>query len=168
MYCTEYETTWLLAVTNVSRLKHSKVHFLPKRGTNYPLVYWCPYILYVAVPGRIWTLFCCIFWSCYCVQSTVAQNFRLGRGSYALRRHVRSCIYAALMSPASNRSSALQRFKCSNAIKIRNRIMFDLYLGLHVYRSKSNGAMVLLFTVNELMQHPLFQLDPRLVNCPLA
>ena len=38
----------------------------------------------VAVPGRNWTLFCCIFWSHYRVQSAVVQNFRWGWGSYAL------------------------------------------------------------------------------------
>ena len=34
------------------------------------------------------------------------------------------------MSPALNGSSALQRFERSDAIKIRNRIMFDFYPGL--------------------------------------
>ena len=34
------------------------------------------------------------------------------------------------MSPALNGSSALQRFEHSNAIEIRNGIMFDFYLGL--------------------------------------
>ena len=34
------------------------------------------------------------------------------------------------MSPALNGSSALERFECSNAIKIRNGIMFDFYPGL--------------------------------------
>ena len=38
------------------------------------------------------------------------------------------------MSPALNGSSALQRFERSNAIEIRNGIMFDFYLGLpHMY-----------------------------------
>ena len=34
------------------------------------------------------------------------------------------------MSPALNGSSALQRFERSNAIEIRNGIMFDFYPGL--------------------------------------
>ena len=34
------------------------------------------------------------------------------------------------MSPALNGSSVLQRFEHSNAIKIRNGIMFDFYPGL--------------------------------------
>ena len=34
------------------------------------------------------------------------------------------------MSPALNGSSGLQCFKCSNAVKICNRIMFDSYPGL--------------------------------------
>ena len=34
------------------------------------------------------------------------------------------------MSPTHNGSSALEHFESGNAIKIRNRIMFDFYLGL--------------------------------------
>ena len=34
------------------------------------------------------------------------------------------------MNPAINGSSALQRFEHGNMVKIRNRIMFDFYLGL--------------------------------------
>ena len=38
------------------------------------------------------------------------------------------------MSPALSGSSALERFKRSSAIEIRNGIMFDFYPGLlHVY-----------------------------------
>ena len=38
------------------------------------------------------------------------------------------------MSPALNGSSALERFERSNAIELRNGIMFDFYPGLpHVY-----------------------------------
>ena len=38
------------------------------------------------------------------------------------------------MSPTLNKSSALQRFECGNAIEIRNEIMFDYYLRLpHMY-----------------------------------
>ena len=55
--------------------------------------------------------------------------------SYALRRFIRySCIYEARMSPALNGSSAIQRFKRSNAIEICDGITFDFYTGLsHVY-----------------------------------
>ena len=38
-----------------------------------------------------------------------------------------------LMSPALNRSSALQRFKRGNAIEICNRIMFDFNLRTYLY-----------------------------------
>ena len=38
-------------------------------------------------------------------------------------------VYTARMSPALNRSSALERFECSSAIKIRNGKMFDFYPG---------------------------------------
>ena len=45
-----------------------------------------------------------------------------------------SWIYTASMSLTHNGSTALQHFKRSNAIKIRNGIMFDFYLGLpHVH-----------------------------------
>ena len=43
-------------------------------------------------------------------------------------------IYTAHMSPALNGSSALERFEHSNAIKIRNGIMFNFYPGLpHIH-----------------------------------
>ena len=42
------------------------------------------------------------------------------------------------MSPALNGSSAIRRFKHSNAIKIRDRIIFHFYMGLpHI--SLKNG-----------------------------
>ena len=37
------------------------------------------------------------------------------------------------ISPALNQSSVLQRFERSNAIEIRNRIIFDFYSGLRKY-----------------------------------
>ena len=55
----------------------------------------------------------------------------LPRGSYALGKLINTChVYTARMSPALNGSSALQRFERSNAIEIRNGIMFDFYPGL--------------------------------------
>ena len=48
-----------------------------------------------------------------------------------LGKLINTChIYTARMSPALNGSSALQRFKRSNASEICNRIMFHFYLGL--------------------------------------
>ena len=45
-----------------------------------------------------------------------------------------SCIYSARMSPALNECSVLQRFERSNAIEIRNWMMFNFYSGLpHVH-----------------------------------
>ena len=86
---------------------------------------------YVAVPGRNRTLFRCVFWSHCCVRSAVAQNFRLGQGSYALcKRGKYWWVYPARMSPALNESSMLQCFECSNASEIRNGIMCDFYPGL--------------------------------------
>ena len=54
-----------------------------------------------------------------------------------LRRLIRySCIYEARMTAALNGSSAIQRFKHSNAIKIHDGITFDFYTGLpHVLYS---------------------------------
>ena len=48
------------------------------------------------------------------------------------------------MSPALNGSSALQRFEHSNAIEIRNGIMFDFYPGLpHLMRSTTEEVNIL-------------------------
>ena len=48
-----------------------------------------------------------------------------------LGKLINTChICTARMSPALNGSYALQRFECSNAIEIRNEIMFDFYPGL--------------------------------------
>ena len=86
----------------------------------------------MVVPGRNRTLFRCVFRPRYRVQSAVAQNFRLGWGSYMLRRLNRySCIFAAHMSPTLiNGSFVLQRFERGNAVKLRNGIMSDFYPGL--------------------------------------
>ena len=52
------------------------------------------------------------------VQNAVVQNFRQGWDSYVLHRLIRySCIFTACMSPAFNRSFALQCFKYSNAVE---------------------------------------------------
>ena len=69
------------------------------------------------------------------VQRTTALSFRLGWGSYTLCGRIRySCIYIARMSPTLSGSSALQRVKLGDALKIRNGILFDFYLGLpHMY-----------------------------------
>ena len=58
-------------------------------------------------------------------------NFCQGQGSYALCRFIRySCICEAHMSPTLNGTSAIQRFKHSNAIEIRDGITFDFYTRL--------------------------------------
>ena len=76
---------------------------------------------YVAVPCRNRTLFCCVFWPCYHVQSTVAQNFRLrAGGSYRvlINGHV---ISLRSTSPTLKGSSALQFFECGNLVEIRKK-----------------------------------------------
>ena len=45
-----------------------------------------------------------------------------------LHRHIRySCVYTSCMSPALSGSSVLQLVKLCDALKIRNRIIIDLY-----------------------------------------
>ena len=86
---------------------------------------------YVAVQGRNWTLFRCIFRVHYRFQSAVMQYFSYRRGSYVLCKLMNTWhIYIAHIGPTPNRSSALQHFKRGNALEIRNRITFDFYPGL--------------------------------------
>ena len=61
---------------------------------------------------------------------------------YALGKLINTYhVYTACMSPALNGSSALERFEHSNAIKIRNGIMFDFYPGLpHIEVMLQNKA----------------------------
>ena len=56
-----------------------------------------------------------------------------------LGKLINTChVYTVRMSPALNISSALQLFERSNAIEIRNGIMFDFYPGLpHMHHSAS-------------------------------
>ena len=93
---------------------------------------------YVAVPGRNRTLFRCVLH--YPRSSAVTQYFHYGRGSYALCKLMNTWhIYTACMGPTPNGSSALQRFERSNALEIRNRIMFNFYPGLpHMYSISSS------------------------------
>ena len=61
------------------------------------------------------------------------------------------------MSPALSRSTALQRFKCGNAVEIRNRMMFNFYLALpHDSETEiSSGYEILyaLFNYNFMYKH---------------
>ena len=84
----------------------------------------------VAVPGRNRTLFCCTFWSHYHVWSAVIQNFYYGWGSYLLCKLMNTWHIYTVHTSTHNKSSALQHFEHSNAIKIHNGIMFDFYPGL--------------------------------------
>ena len=92
----------------------------------------------------IWPIILCCWilrnWNWKCGSYSVAYfdriavfeaPYRWTSGSYALR----SCmniewIYEVHMSPAFNRSSAIQRFKGSDAIEIRNGITFGFCTGL--------------------------------------
>ena len=86
--------------------------------------HWMKQNIHVAVPGRNWTLFRCVFWPRYHVQSTIAQNFCYGWGSYTLHSLMRcSCIFAACMSPVLNGSFALQCFE-SRRIMQQNNVWF--------------------------------------------
>ena len=54
-----------------------------------------------------------------------------GRGSNARHNCVDSCrIHTARLSPALNGSSEIRRFERSDAIEIRNGIIFNFYTGL--------------------------------------
>ena len=72
-------------------------------------------------------------------------------------------IYTARMRPAFNGSSALERLECSNAIKIRNGIMFDFYPGLpHIVKLQ----VEVVINVNVLTKHPLATcLEQHMVSC---
>ena len=68
---------WLVRSTqsyNCSRALYLQVIYL--KCSRYIYAYIHTQYIYVVVPGRNRTLFCCIFRLHYCVQSTQAQNFR--------------------------------------------------------------------------------------------
>ena len=86
---------------------------------------------YVAVPSRKRTLFRCVVRSHHRVRNAISLNFRSGRGSNALCKHIDSCcVYIPLLSSVLNGSSEISRFKRRDAIEKRNRIMFVFYSGL--------------------------------------
>ena len=91
--------------------------------------------IYVAVPDRNRILFHCVFGVHHQVRCAIALNFCLGWGSYPLHGRIRySCVYIAHMSPILSGSSVLQHVKLSDALEIRNSIIFDFYSGLpHIY-----------------------------------
>ena len=66
-------------------------------------------------------------------------------------------VYTVCMSPALNRSSALECYKRSNAIKICNRIMFDFYPGLPYMKSTCTCVMYMymyiLYIVSYMSPH---------------
>ena len=72
------------------------------------------------------------------------------------RNCVHSCrIYTARLSPALNGSSEIRHFECSDAIEIRNGIIFDFYTGLtHMRQSHFTSenfpifGMLLSITIN--------------------
>ena len=64
--------------------------------------------------------------------------------------------YTARMSPAFNRSSALERFEHSNEIEIHNRIMFDFYPGLpHIHTIYTRSIYIL--SIQEVYTHYLYK-----------
>ena len=70
----------------------------------------------------------CVFQLCHSVQSAVSLNFW---GSYALLCRSLTdqdsyTVHAGCMSPVLNVSSEIQRFECSDVIKICDEIMFIL------------------------------------------
>ena len=75
---------------------------------------------YVAVLGRNRTLSRCIFPQRYRIRSAVLP-LRVGL-IRAAKLHQCLISLVARMSPTLNGSTALQRYECSNAVKIRNGI----------------------------------------------
>ena len=73
------------------------------------------------------------------------------------------------MSPALNGSSALQHFKRSNAIEIRNGIMFDFYPGCHIYPPSKPHSIKLGQTFQDNSPHTnllvTWQLDQHIILC---
>ena len=69
-------------------------------------------------------------WLYYHIRNAVTQYFGYGWGSCKLLNTWH--IYTACMNPTLN-CSVLQYFEHSNAIEIRNRIMFNFYPGHYMY-----------------------------------
>ena len=83
---------------------------------------------YVAVPGRNQTLFCCAIELWSTVRKTSVKGGAHMHSKVArIPDNSTSYIWAL---PLMEVLCYMQRFKCSNAVKIRNRIMLDFYPGL--------------------------------------
>ena len=58
-----------------------------------------------------------------------------------------SCIYESRMSPTLNGSSAIRRFKHSDAIEIHDGITFDFYTGLsHIGPANAHPSLIRIFS----------------------
>ena len=79
----------------------------------------------MAVPCRNRTLFRREFRSHCCIGSAILLNFRQGRSSYALHRLIKYMHLRSMYEAALNGSSAIRCFKHSEAIEIRDGIIFD-------------------------------------------
>ena len=82
------------------------------------------YNVCVAVLCRNRTLFRREFRSHCCIRSAILLNFRQGRGSYALHRLIRYMHLRSTYEAALNGSSAIRCFKHSEAIEIRDGIIY--------------------------------------------
>ena len=81
----------------------------------------------VAVTGRNRTLFSCIFWSHCCVRSALALNFCKGWAHMRCVNVVSVDEFTQHVWAPPLTEISRERFKHSNASKIRNGIMFDFY-----------------------------------------
>ena len=74
------------------------------------------------------------------------------------------------MSPTLNGSSALQRFEHGNAVEVRNRIMFNFYLGLPQMFVACNimqlHTYMYIDTCKHVHTHMLTHAYPCKVQCP--
>ena len=87
----------------------------------------------VAVTGRNRTLFSCIFWSHCCVRSALALNFCKGWAHMRCVNVVSVDEFTQHVWAPPLTEISRERFKHSNASKIRNGIMFDFYPDCHAY-----------------------------------
>ena len=86
-----------------------------------------------------------------------------------LGKLINTChVYTAHVSPALNGSSALQRFKRSNASEIRSGIMFDFYPGLaHIHvipgaYERSTELCIIIIIITCTLRHDYFNFETNL------
>ena len=93
-----------------------------------------PFICVNKMTGGFYYIISKVLLSCFGALYTKLLQSRAGLIYTFRKKHKR--VYEARMSPALNRSSALRCFECSDAIEMRNVIIFVFYTGLPHMRIK--------------------------------